>query len=342
MEKIDFVLTWVDGTDPKWMAEKRKCKGKDDITNENDDSNTNCRYRPDTELLRYWFRAVEKYASWVNKIHFVTCGQKPSWLNENHPKLNLVNHKDFIPKQYLPTFNANTIEMNFHKLDGLSEKYVYFNDDMFLTRPVSPEFFFKRGAPVLTTDLRYYKGIGYNNWSRIVFNDYCLVNKSFNIKKTIWQNKGKWFNLKELGVKLSIQNFACYLVNKSLPVRLYGHVALPHLKTTLNDIWVKYPDIMNQAMMHKFRTDDQLNQWLLCAWNQAKGSFYPAREDKIGKNFTLTPHNIEKVCEAIRHQQYPQVCINDTKHNTDPDGSISKIIIAFETILPVKSAFEKE
>jgi hypothetical protein len=219
---------------------------------------------------------------------------------------------------------------------------VYFNDDMFLTHPVLPEFFFKKEVPVLITDLRYYKGIGYNNWSRLIFNDYCLVNNSFNMRLTIWNNKGKWFNVRELGLKQAMQNLACYMVNKTLPVRLYGHVALPHLKTTLKEIWEKYPDIMHQAMKHKFRTDDQVNQWLLCAWNQAKGCFYPTNENKIGKNFSLSPNNLEIACEAIRKQLFPQVCINDTKNNIDPERSISMIITAFATILPVKSAFEKE
>ena len=341
MEKIDFVLTWVDGSDPGWLAEKRKFQGKDGATNVLDDSNTACRYRPDIELLRYWFRAVEKFSPWVNKIHFVTCGQKPDWLNENHPKLNLVNHKDYIPSEYLPTFNANTIEMNFHRIDGLSEKYVYFNDDIFLTRPILPEFFYKREGPVLSTDLRYYNGIGYNNWSRLLFNDYCLVNKSFNIRNSIWKNRRKWFNLKELGARRTAHNVICYIANNTLPVGLYGHVAHPHLKSTLQEIWDKYPGVMDQAMMHKFRTDDQVNQWLLCAWNQAKGCFYPAHESKIGKNFSLSPDNVENVCEAIQKQQFPQICINDTKSNTEPERCTSKIIAAFETILPLKSAFEK-
>lgn len=342
MEKIDFVIPWVDGSDQEWLAEKKRYQEEEVTMNTTDDSNTDCRYRPDTELLRFWFRAVENFAPWVNKIHFVTCGQKPGWLNENHPKLNLVNHKDYIPTRYLPTFNANTIEMNLHRLEGLSEKFVFFNDDTILTRPVLPENFFKSEVPVLMTDLRYYKGVGYNNWSRLIFNDYCLVNKSFDIKKVIWQNKGKWFNVKKLGLKRATQNFACYMVNKTLPVGLYGHVAFPHLKSTLQEVWDQHPDIMDQAMRHKFREDDQVNQWLLCAWNQAKGCFYPAHESKIGKNFSLSPNIIEKVCEAIRKQQYPQICINDTKNNTNPEDCVSKIITAFETILPEKSAFEKE
>ncbi len=340
MEKIDFVITWVDGADPAWLAEKQKYQT--DIEISSGDANAECRYRSETELLRYWFRAVEKYAPWVNKIHFVTCGQKPDWLNENHPKLSLINHKDYIPTQYLPTFNSNTIELNYHRLEELSDRFVLFNDDMFLTRPILPEFFFKRGLPVLITDLRYYKNVGFNNWSRIIFNNYCLVNKSFDIKKSIEQNKGKWFNVKVLGLKRAIQNFVCYKVNKTLPVGLYGHKALPHLKSTLQEIWDKYPDIMNQSVKHKFRTDDQVNQWLLCAWNQAKGCFYPVHESKIGKNFSLSPDNTEIVCEAIRNQQYPQVCINDNIRNIDSEHSISKIINAFNSILPEKSTFENE
>lgn len=340
--EIDFVIPWVDGSDPKWLAEKSKYQEKEVTTNTTDDSNTDCRYRPDTELLRFWFRSVEKYAPWVNKIHFVTCGQKPDWLDESHPKLNLVNHKDYIPSDYLPTFNANTIEMNVHRIKGLSEQYVFFNDDVFLLQPMEESFFFKEENPVLLADLRYISGVGYNNWSRLVFNDYCLVNKSFNMCYSIWKNKGKWFNVKELGLKRAIRNFACYIVNKTLPVGLYGHVALPHLKSTLQEIWAIYPDIMDQAMMHKFRADDQVNQWLICAWNQAKGCFYPTHESKFGKHCSLTPDNIENVCEAIKKQRYSQICINDTNKNTEPERCVSKIITAFETILPVKSSFEKE
>ena len=80
----------------------------------------------------------------------------------------------------------------------------------------------------------------------------------------------------------------------------------------------------------------------MCAWNQAKGCFYPTHESKIGKNFSLSPDNVENVCEAIKGQQYPQICINDTIKNTAPEYCISKIIAAFETILPKKSSFEKE
>ena len=102
-EKIDFVIMWVDGSDPKWLEEKNKYLDK-----KIDTSNAINRYR-DMGVLKYWFRGVEKFAPWVNKIHFVTWGHVPSWLNTNNPKLNVVKHEDFIPQKYLPVFNANAI-----------------------------------------------------------------------------------------------------------------------------------------------------------------------------------------------------------------------------------------
>ena len=177
MEKIDFIVTWVDGNDPAWQKEKIKWEGNDGKVSDAADGNTECRYH-ENGLLKYWFRAVEKFAPWVNTVHFVTCGQRPEWLNEAHPKLHLVNHEDYIPKEYLPTFNSNAIELNFHRIEELSEQFVLFNDDVFLLRPVDPSFFFRDGQPVLKTSLKY-GFVEYSNWCRILFNDYCLVNQIF-------------------------------------------------------------------------------------------------------------------------------------------------------------------
>ena len=96
---IDFVLMWVDGNDPEWQKEKSLYES------DTNGDKRNIRFR-DWDNLQYWFRGVEKYAPWVNKIHFVTWGHLPSWLNTEHPKLNVVKHSDFIPKEFLPTFNS--------------------------------------------------------------------------------------------------------------------------------------------------------------------------------------------------------------------------------------------
>ena len=102
-EKIDFIVLWVDGADPEWQKERAAfCP---DAVNNGSDVN---RFR-DWDLMRYWFRGVEHFAPWVNRVFFVTNGQVPQWLNTAHPKLRLVKHEDYIPSQFLPTFNSNVI-----------------------------------------------------------------------------------------------------------------------------------------------------------------------------------------------------------------------------------------
>ena len=338
MEKIDFVITWVDGSDPEWQADKQKYeKG---IVESSIEANAECRYRADSELLRYWFRCVEKFAPWVNRIPFVTCGQKPDWLNEKHPKLSLVNHRDYIPSKYLPTFNSNVIELNLHRLPDLEEQFVMFNDDMYLLKPIDKSLFFKAGNPVLSADLRYPSYLGYNNWGRFLYNDYCIVNKGFNIKRSIWENRNKWFNIKELGFTRVRQNFLCYIANKTLPVRTYEHVANPHLKSSMQELWGKCGDILDNTCNSKFRNDEQVNQYLLCAWNQAKGRFSAINESKRGKKYEICPANIDIIVRTIENMQYPQVCLNDSPVNTHNNECIERICKAFRSILPVKSGFE--
>ncbi len=140
-DAIDFVIVWVDGQDDRWR--KQRAAFQTEIS-KGDDSEE--RYR-DWGLLRYWFRGAERFAPWVRKIHFVTWGHIPLWLNVNHPKLHIVKHEDYIPKEFLPTFNSHVIEMYLHRIKGLSERFVYFNDDMFMIRPLCQTDFFKGGKP---------------------------------------------------------------------------------------------------------------------------------------------------------------------------------------------------
>ena len=108
--QIDIVVTWVDDTDPQWIKKKAEHTGT-----ESKEGNTEVRYR-DWDTLRYWFRGVEKFAPWVRYVFFVTDNQKPQWLNTDHPKLKWVKHTDYMPAEYLPTFNSNVIEWNLNRI----------------------------------------------------------------------------------------------------------------------------------------------------------------------------------------------------------------------------------
>src|SRR5699024_4961874 len=178
----------VDGNDPEWQKEKMLY----DESNKGD--KRNIRFR-DWDNLQYWFRGVEKYANWVNKIHFVTWGHVPEWLNTEHPKLNVVKHEEYIPERYLPTFSARPIEINLHRIPGLSEKFVYFNDYMFLLNKLTPEDFFIKGKPCDTAalDIAVKRDEVH---ATSVFNSLLIINKHFNKKDSIKNNFGKWYNFK--------------------------------------------------------------------------------------------------------------------------------------------------
>ena len=140
---IDFVVTWVNMDDPEWQNEFAKYSGNKDNTK---NGVSKARFR-DYGFLKYWFRGIEKFAPWVRKIHFVTSGQKPEWLDENNPKIHLVNHKDFIPAGFLPTYNSVVIERYMYRIPGLADHFVYFNDDFYIINHITPERFFKNGLP---------------------------------------------------------------------------------------------------------------------------------------------------------------------------------------------------
>ena len=238
METIDFVLPWVDNNSPSWIAERERVWNltHPQERKESGDDNGASRYR-EMGMLEYWFRSVEKFAPWVNKVFFVTCGQKPDWLNVDNPKLVLVDHKDYIPAKYLPTFNSNVIELNLFRIAELSEHFVLFNDDVFLTRPVSPEFFFVNGQPSLSADLTICDYYGVNYWSYACFNDSCVLNDHFNMYESIAKNRDKWFSVKKLGWRSALKNRICHTINRTMFNRGYEHLSNAHLKSTFRTVW---------------------------------------------------------------------------------------------------------
>lgn len=342
MELIDFVLPWVDGNDPQWRANKEAEVIKMGLQNQlcKGDANSECRYR-DMDTLRYWFRSVERFAPWVNKVFLITCGQKPEWLEENNPKLVLINHKDYIPLKYLPTFNTRPIDLNLHRIAELSEHFVLFNDDVFLLRPVKPDNFFRNNQPVYPCTLKIHRFYINDNWSKTCFNDYCVVNEIFDSKKSIWENRSKWFNCRALGLRNSLANIIRYRLNKTFSITGYDHLALPHIKSTIQEVWNTTPDLMNESCMCRFRSDNQVNQWLFCTWNLLKGKFFPAKPGSQGLSIKISTSRIDEICEIINKQSVCQVCLNDTNENDDPSFCFDKIRQAFGQILPEKSSFEK-
>lgn len=112
----------------------------------NDDTLSNIRFS-DNEELRYSLRSLEEFAPWIRHVYLVTNGQIPSWLNTQSPRITIVPHQQIFPNSsHLPTFSSPAIEANIHRIPGLSTKFLYFNDDVFLGKPVWPEDFYSHQA----------------------------------------------------------------------------------------------------------------------------------------------------------------------------------------------------
>ncbi|MGY1708097.1 stealth family protein [Geodermatophilus sp. SYSU D00758] len=139
---IDVVYTWVDGSDPAWAARKAAAQGVVDSASINEFAHNASRFLSRDEL-RYSLRSLDVYAGWVRHVYLVTDQQVPAWLDTGNPRITVVDHRDlFGDRGRLPTFNSHAIESQLHHIPGLSDHYLYLNDDVFFGRPVGPERFF--------------------------------------------------------------------------------------------------------------------------------------------------------------------------------------------------------
>jgi glycosyltransferase involved in cell wall biosynthesis len=138
---VDVVYTWVDGQDPAWEAARRARLAEVGGAAVAREASGPARYVDHGEL-RYSLRSLHLFAPWVRRIHLVTAGQRPDWLDVDHPRIHLVDHRDLLPPEALPTFNSHAIETAVHRIDGLAEHFLYLNDDFLLARPLRPERFF--------------------------------------------------------------------------------------------------------------------------------------------------------------------------------------------------------
>ena len=336
---IDFVIPWVDGSDPEWQKQKALyCRDEDKLS-----GNAGLERYRDWGILRYWFRAVERYAPWVRMIHFVTCGQLPEWLNINHPKINFVRHEDYIPQEYLPTFSSHVIELNFFRIKDLSEKFVYFNDDMFLNAPVKTKDFFMNDLPCSCAGLNpgpIYMG-SEAVWN-VALNNILAIQNHFNFREQFKKNISKWLNLR-YGAKVLLKTI------HMLPYSLFSyylgfhtsHSAASYLKSTFIEVWEKEPELLNRTCTHRFRDKSDVNQWLMEWWQVISGKFYP-RSPKYSRRYhSFAPEKLAELEDEIKHTRHKAICINDdskVKNFDEVSGIIRKI---YSEVFPEKSEFEK-
>ena len=326
---IDFVITWVDGNDPAWQeAYRRHC------TPDGSENTSPIRYR-DWDTLRHWFRAVEEYAPWVRKIHFITWGHLPEWLDTSHPKLNIVRHEDYIPAEYLPTFASRPIELNMHRIEGLAERFVYFNDDMMLGRAVSPERFFQGGMPC---DMARLSLISHCSISHAVLNMSEMINRRYTLWDVMKAHPSKWLSPR-YGVKNILKTLNLAVWN-TIPSLTDTHMPQPYLRSVFEQMWREEREVLDRTCRSRQRSNDGVNCWVVRYEQLLSGRFEPISESDT-KLDTLGEERIDDICRYIREKRYAMYCLNDSTAIRNFESVRDKLLGALQTILPNKCSYER-
>ena len=326
-EQIDIVVLWVDGSDPEFIREKQTLTGGMDSIDPYIDGDM--RYR-DYGTFNNWFRMIEKHAPWVNKVFLITNGQKPEWLNLDHPKLRLVTHKEFMPLDYLPTFNSAAIELNLHRIEELSENYLYFNDDMYMIRDCKPSDFYKNDLPKLFAV--YDAIVPWAPITKTYLNNIELIYRHFPNKAAIKTSPWKFFNY-------------CYGLRlfKNLVLLPWGptgyvnpHLPVPMKKSTLADLWqIEFEtlDRTSKSQIRNYKVD--VNQYICQYWQIESNQFYPIAHN-IGKSIDF--NRLDQLDRIFKDKHKKLLCVNDNVNLKEKD------LLRFKQILderyPEKSIFE--
>ena len=331
---IDFVVSWVDGSDPAWLAERNRWAAEFGEAAINE-----ARYR-DWDLLRYWFRGVERCAPWVDNIYFVTWGHVPAWLDTSNPKLKIVKHEDYMPAEYLPTFNSSAIELNLHRIKGISETFVYFNDDVFVLRPVKPSYFFRGGLPrdfIGLDAISFKKG----THGHIMAENIEVVNDHFEFAPFVRRCFFKIFNPFQ-GLSRFVKNvLMAVCIRRYFPGFSGRHAFMSFTKSTYGEIWKAEFGKLDRTCRCKFRRPDQVSAWLMRYWDLAKGTFASANPASYGRR-NIRLETLDEILKLIRRRRYNVMCVNDNSFLKDFERVKKEVQAAFAELFPERSSFEKE
>ena len=308
---VDIVYTWVDGSDPSWRAEFERwseLSGRELGEGAFDEG----RFRSRDEL-RYSLRSVWAFAGWARNIYIVTAGQRPRWLADQ-PRVTVVDHADILPADALPTFNSHAIESALHRIDGLSEQFIYFNDDVFLGRPVRPETFFtSNGLPLVF--LSGARPAGF------------VDEHSLDVDRAA-QN----------GRDLLEQRFGRVASTKPY------HTAFPLLRSVLEEIAGGYSDIVEQTAHSRFRSPTDLSVAASFAQHYALATQRGVLGQINNEYVHVESARLDWHLDRIRlGRSFDTICINETEQRADDaercERSIRKF---FDEYLPIAAPWESD
>lgn len=307
--KIDLVYTWVDNKDLNWL--EKKAHYDKTVLNLDKDANDTCRYFNNDEL-KYSLRSVEKNAPWVNKIYIITDNQRPEWLNLNNPKIKIIDHKDIIPKDKLPLYNACAIENAMCNIEDLSEYFIYLNDDMFFWEQVEPSFFFEDNKAIFRVDKKIRKFKKYKHlYGSMIFKAYSTIKHKLNIDIPYFPH----------------------------------HNADGYIKSSFLNCIKEFKQEFDITLNNRFRDFSDLQRVIFSYYSCGNNTAVIKKglnwfEKNIKKQtpdsdfFDIRSKNITKIAKS----KAKLICLNDSRKTTDEDRAKIKEIM--ENKFPQKSEFE--
>lgn len=306
-----MVYLWVDGSDPRWLVKHNACIGKTE-----ERSTVNCKGRyADNDELKYSLRSVEMYAPWVRKIFIVTDEQVPLWLDTSNPRIRVVDHKEIMPEVCLPCFNATVIEHFLWNIPGLSEHFLFANDDMLINRSLSPSFFFADdGLPVIRLNhsglrnfylafKKKFLGIKFKNYVQIVYNAAKLVETKY----------GVFYGCKT------------------------HHNIDAYLKSDYQRIEEMFKEEIEPTLGNHVRSENDIQRSLYAYVAMAEKRCHPVYVDRK----TSFRFHIQNMKHYNMLEEYNPMlfCMNDSEYATDDDRR--KVTEFLKRRFPDKSEFEK-
>lgn len=300
--KYDYVFPYVNPLDLEWQAQYRMYTGSQDC-----DFINNVRFRENV-LLKYVFRSIDKYMSWIDKCVLILSSDSQilPWMNKK--TIKIVKHAEFIPIKYIPTFNSTTIETFIPLIINLNENIIYGNDDIILKQYVTPyDFFNDEGKPKFFYSIKNKKPI--NSFQHSVKNAYDIV-----------RNENPTF------------------VASNEYVRPSHHIH-SFKKNLLIEAYDKYHKTLEEHVT-RFRNNDlNINQYVWCDYMILKGQV-----EKLAKNTGIyetctNSESMERIKQHfMTHDDSISICINDIENSKET--MFNELLDTLDKIFPDKSKYE--
>jgi hypothetical protein len=231
--------------------------------------------------------------------------QVPAWVNKSN--VRVVYHNEFIPKQFLPTFNSCTIEAFLWNISDLSDRIIYFNDDLFPIRKLRETDFFTDNIP----HIQFFEpeSCAKNN----IFRQQCRSSIDF-ITKILDHPK----------------------FDAGMIVRPY-HTAIPMVKDAFDYIRSNGKDLIAPTIT-ALRIGTNINQYIYSYYQYFTDNYVDASIDY--KYIEMTDNSIDDIMQVILSHAYQLICLNDSSKIKNFAKDRSKLLASFNTIFPKKCKYE--